>query len=47
MRRKWNIGLGAATFAAFLIGIVAAAQGSQYGQAGQSQPPAQQTGQED
>src|SRR5258708_7443414 len=43
MRKKWNIGLGAATFAAFLIGIVAAAQGSQYGQAGQSQPPAQQT----
>src|SRR5882672_7629367 len=43
MRRKWNIGLGAATVAALVIGIVAAAQGSQYGQAGQSQPPVHQT----
>src|SRR5258707_14277164 len=43
MRKKWNIGLGAATVAALLIGVVAAAHGSQYGQAGQSQPPAQQT----
>src|SRR5258706_537720 len=43
MRKKWNSGLGAATVAALVIGIVAGAQGSQYGQAGQSQPPAQQT----
>jgi len=45
MRKKWNIGLGAATVAALLIGTngVAAAEGSQYGQASQSQPPAQQT----
>ena len=45
MRKKWNMELGAATVAALLIGtnIVAAAQGSQSGQASQSQPPAQKT----
>jgi len=43
MRRKWNIGLEAATVAASVIGGVAAAQGAQYGQGSQSQPPAQQT----
>jgi tetratricopeptide (TPR) repeat protein len=45
MRKKRNIGLGVATVAALLIGTngVAAAQGSQSGQASQSKPPAQQT----
>jgi tetratricopeptide (TPR) repeat protein len=45
MRKNWNIGLGAATVAALLIGanIVVAAQGSQPGQASQSQPPSQQS----
>jgi tetratricopeptide (TPR) repeat protein len=45
MRKNWNIGLGAATVAALLTGanIVVAAQGSQPGQASQSQPPSQQS----
>jgi tetratricopeptide (TPR) repeat protein len=45
MIKKWNVGLGVATVAALLVGTngVAAAEGSQYGQAGQSQPPAQQS----
>jgi tetratricopeptide (TPR) repeat protein len=45
MRKNWNIGLGAATVAALLIGanIAVAAQGSQPGQASQSQPPSQQS----
>jgi tetratricopeptide (TPR) repeat protein len=45
MIKKWNVGLGVATVAALLVGTngVAAAEGSRYGQAGQSQPPAQQS----
>jgi tetratricopeptide (TPR) repeat protein len=45
MRKKWNIGLGMVTVAALLIGTngVTTANGSQYGHASQSQPPAQQT----
>jgi tetratricopeptide (TPR) repeat protein len=44
MRKKRNFGLGAATVAALLVGVnlVAAAPSPQYGQRGQSQPPAQQ-----
>ena len=44
MREKKNISLGVATVAALLVctGGFALAQGSQYGQGGQSQPPAQQ-----
>jgi tetratricopeptide (TPR) repeat protein len=45
MRRKGNIWLGAATLAALLgcTNGIAVARGFQYGQGGQSQPPAQQT----
>ncbi len=45
MRKKWSIWLGAATLMGLLtytIGV-AMARGSQSGQGGQSQPPAQQT----
>jgi tetratricopeptide (TPR) repeat protein len=45
MRKKWNIWLEAATVTGLLASAsgVAAAQGPQYGQGGQSQPPAQQS----
>jgi tetratricopeptide (TPR) repeat protein len=45
MRKKWNIWLQAMTVVGVLFCArgVSAAQGSQSGQAGQSQPPAQQT----
>ncbi len=45
MRKKWNILLEALAVAGLLVctNEVAAAQGSQYGQGGQSQPPAQQS----
>lgn len=44
MKNKWNLGLGATTVAALLVGVnlIAAAKSLQYGQGGQSQPPAQQ-----
>ena len=45
MRKNWNIWLGAATVAGLLVcgSGIAAAQGSQYGQSSQSQPPAKQS----
>ncbi len=45
MTKNWSIWFGAATLMGLLTGAsgVAMAQGSQYGQGGQSQPPAQQT----
>ncbi len=45
MRKNWSIWFGAATLAGLLASAsgVAMAQGSQSGQGGQSQPPAQQT----
>ena len=45
MRKNWNIWLGAAIVAGLLVcgSGIAAAQGSQYGQGSQSQPPAKQS----
>src|SRR6266403_4486651 len=45
MRKTWNIWLGVATVAGLLVSAigVAAARDSRYGQASQSQPPAQQS----
>lgn len=45
MRKKWNIWLEALVVGVLLVctNEVVAAQGSQYGQGGQSQPPAQQS----